>query len=151
MLSISKSTFLKRRKTIPQEAKDAQAKFKKAMRAAINEEVLEYRYTQVIDAAIAGDIQQADLYRFGAGWDVSHREPLSSLIHMFLRENGLFWEDMTLRVGSYYLREPGLSRWRNWHRSYSERNDNLFLQPKAQNRREPRYFFDLPSRDHGSF
>ena len=147
---LDKRTFNLRRTTIPTAAKDQQARMKRAMRAAINQESWDYRFDQIVAAVQAGDMERAALYRFRRGWDVSHRTSLSSLIHSFLRQNQLCWEDMTFH-GSICLNEPGLSRWRNWHRSYTETNDNLFLQPGVLNRREPREYFDLPSREFGSF
>ena len=148
---LDKKTFNFRRTTIPTAAKEQQARMKRAMRAAINAETWDFRFDQIVNAARAGDMRRANLYRFRRGWDVSHRTPLSSLIHSFLRQNQLYWEDMTVHEGASFLNEPGLSRWRNWHRSYTETNDNLFLQPQDLNRREPRQYFDLPSRDFGSF
>ena len=150
-MRLDKGEFQKRRKTIPKHAKVAQARFKKAMRNAIGPEVHDFRFDQILDAAIRGDTKRAALYRFRQGWDVSHRVPLSSLIHTYLLQNGLFWEDMTVRAGTCWLAEPHLSMWQNWHRLYSEIHGNLFLQPKAQNRREPRQYFDLPSKEFGSF
>lgn len=150
-MRVTRNQFLKQRQTIPQQAKDAQKRFKRAMRAALNQEVTEFREDQILDTALAGDREQAILYRFRSGWDVSHRVPLCALIHTFLLESHLFWEDMTVIAGTVWLNEPGLSTWRNWHRLYSETHGNLFLQPKAQNRREPRLYHSLPSRDHGSF
>ncbi len=148
---LDKGTFQKRRKTIPKHALKAQARFKKAMRNATSSETHEFRFDQIVAAAISGDMKRAGLYRFRQGWDVSHREPLSSLIHTYLRQNDICWEDMTVRAGTCWLAEPHLSRWQNWHRSYTEKHDNLFLQPKDLNRREPRMYFDLPSREFGSF
>jgi hypothetical protein len=148
---LDKKTFNFRRTTIPTAAKEQQARMKRAMRAAINAETWDFRFDQIVNAARAGDMRRANLYRFRRGWDVSHRTPLSSLIHSFLLQNQLYWEDMTVHEGASFLNEPGLSRWRNWHRSYTETNDNLFLQPQDLNRREPRQYFDLPSRDFGSF
>ena len=147
---LDKKTFNFRRTTIPTAAKEQQARMKRAMRAAINAETWDFRFDQIVNAARAGDMRRANLYRFRRGWDVSHRTSLSSLIHSFLRQNELCWEDMTIH-GSICLNEPGLSRWRKFHRSYSEKNDNLFLQPGALNRKEPRQYFDLPSREFGSF
>ena len=148
---LDKKTFNFRRTTIPTAAKEQQARMKRAMRAAINAETWDFRFDQIVNAARAGDMRRANLYRFRRGWDVSHRTPLSSLIHSFLRQNQLYWEDMTVHEGASFLNEPGLSRWRNWHRSYTETNDNLFLQPQGLNRKEPRQYFDLPSREFGSF
>ena len=150
-MKLDKKTFNLRCTTIPTAAKEQQARMKRAMRAAINAETWDFRFDQIVDAAKAGDMKRADLYRFRRGWDVSHRTPLSALIHNFLQQNQLCWEDMTVHEGASFLNEPGLSRWRNWHRSYSEKHDNLFLQPQDQNRKEPRQYFDLPSREFGSF
>ena len=144
---LDKKTFNFRRKTIPTVAKDQQARMKRAMRAAINSETWDFRFDQIVDAVKAGDMKLAGLYRFRRGWDVSHRTSLSSLIHSFLRQNQLCWEDMTVHEGASFLNEPGLSRWRSWHRSYSETNDDMFLQPQGLNRKEPREYFDLPSRE----
>ncbi len=150
-MRVTRNQFIQHRRQIPPAAKEAQKRFKRAMRAALNQEVTEFREDAILDVALAGDREQAVLYRFRAGWDVSHRIPLCALIHTFLHENQLCWEDMTVIAGTVWLSEPGLSTWRNWHRSYSETHGNLFLQPKAQNRREPRLYHTLPSREHGSF
>ena len=88
-MRLDKGEFQKRRKTIPKHAKVAQARFKKAMRNAIGPEVHDFRFDQILDAAIRGDTKRAALYRFRQGLDVSHRVPLSSLIHTYLQAKWL--------------------------------------------------------------
>ena len=53
-MRLDKGEFQKRRKTIPKRALVAQARFKKAMRNAIGPEVHDFRFDQILDAAIRG-------------------------------------------------------------------------------------------------
>ena len=52
---LDKKTFNFRRTTIPTAAKEQQARMKRAMRAAINQESWDYRFDQIVAAVQAGD------------------------------------------------------------------------------------------------
>ena len=149
-----KKQFWAKRRLIPVEARKKQAQLKKAMRAALIPEVWDFRFAATLDAALRGDKERAALYRLREekgrfAYDVSHLVPVAVLRRNFLLQNDLCCEDVNL-VG-YGLRAPHLKMWRDFHRRYSEKHKNLFLQPRRRNGRESRAWVPLPSRLYGSF
>ena len=148
MLGDNKTLFYRKRAQVPRLIRNQQLKVKRALRAALIPEVVDFRFDQCMDALLAGDKELVALYRLRVGkkyaYDVSHVRPLSMLIPDWLRETDRCWEDLVQRRCG--LAEPHLSDWCSWHRRYSAENGNLFLQPRALNNREPRVVCALPSR-----